>query len=33
MRLWGWRDLASVQRYMGLLADHWLEVAVEAAWA
>ena len=33
MRLGGWRDLASVQRYMGLLNHDRLTAAVEAAWA
>jgi site-specific recombinase XerD len=33
MRLGGWRDLASVQRYLGLLFEDKLEAQVEAAWA
>jgi len=33
MRLAGWRDLASVHRYMALLSDVRLTEAVEAAWA
>ena len=33
MRLGGWRDLASVQRYMGLLNYDRLAEAVNAAWA
>jgi integrase len=33
MRLGGWRDLASVQRYMGLLNHDRLTAAVEKAWA
>jgi hypothetical protein len=33
MALGGWRDLASVQRYMGLLNHDRLTAAVEAAWA
>ena len=33
MRLGGWRDLASVQRYMGLLNHDRTQAAVEAAWA
>lgn len=33
MKLGGWRDLASVQRYMGLLNHDRLSAAVEAAWA
>lgn len=33
MAMGGWRDLESVQRYMGLLAEDRLEQAVEAAWA
>jgi len=32
-RLGGWRDLASVQRYMGLLNHDRTQAAVEAAWA
>ena len=33
MALGGWRDIKSVQRYMGLLRDDRLTAAVEAAWA
>jgi hypothetical protein len=33
MKLGGWRDLASVQRYIGLLSHDRLQTAVEAAWA
>jgi len=33
MRLGGWRDLTSLQRYMGLLNHDRLTAAVEAAWA
>lgn len=33
MRLGGWRDVKSVQRYVGLLSDERLTAAVEAAWA
>ena len=33
MALGGWRDMKSVQRYMGLLRDDRLTAAVEAAWA
>lgn len=33
MQLGGWRDMKSVQRYMGLLRDDRLTAAVEAAWA
>jgi hypothetical protein len=33
MKLGGWRDLASVQIYMGLLNHDRLTAAVEAAWA
>jgi hypothetical protein len=33
MKLGGWRDLASVQRYMGLMNHDRLKGAVEAAWA
>jgi integrase len=33
MALGGWRDIKSVQRYMGLLRDDKLTAAVEAAWA
>jgi site-specific recombinase XerD len=29
----GWRDLASVQRHMGLLNHDRRQAAVEAAWA
>jgi hypothetical protein len=29
----GWRDLTSVQRYMGLLNHDRCQAAVEAAWA
>lgn len=33
MALGGWRDLASVQRYMGLMNHDRRLAAVEAAWA
>jgi integrase len=33
MALGGWRDIKSVQRYMGLLQDDRLSEAVESAWA
>lgn len=33
MLMGGWRDLASIQRYMGRLTEDRLEEAVEAAWA
>jgi integrase/recombinase XerD len=33
MRLGGWRDVDSVRRYMGVMLDDRLTVAVEAAWA
>jgi integrase/recombinase XerD len=33
MQMGGWRDLASVQRYMGLMNHERRQAAVEAAWA
>lgn len=33
MKLGGWRDLKSVERYMGLLNHDRLQAAVNAAWA
>jgi hypothetical protein len=33
MDMGGWRDLASVQRYMGRLNHDRRQAAVEAAWA
>jgi predicted phosphoadenosine phosphosulfate sulfurtransferase len=33
MRLGGWRDIESVNRYMGLIQDDRLAASVEAAWS
>lgn len=33
MHLGGWRDVKSVQRYLGLLQDDRLNQAIETAWA
>jgi len=33
MQMGGWRDVASVQRYMRLLNHDRRQAAVEAAWA